>query len=80
MKRWSMSIRGAVLAALILGAPGAFARDQNGQGGNGQGGNGQGGNGQGGSRSVPLLDPAVAIAAAAVVAGGGAWIARRRHR
>jgi hypothetical protein len=79
MTRWSSAIRGAVLAALVLGAPGAFAQNQDGQGGNN---NNQGGNNnsQGGSRSVPLLDPAVAVAAAAVVAGGGAWIARRRRR
>jgi hypothetical protein len=78
MSRWHNAMRGAVMAALILGASGAWA-GENGGGGNSQGGGG--GNSQGGgSRSVPLLDPSLGLAAAAAITGGGIWLAKRRRR
>jgi hypothetical protein len=81
MRKWTPLV--ALLAITAAGfAPLAYSNDQ---GGNDQGGNDQGGNDQGGNNSkkhhtdAPEIDPASAISALTLLAGGLAVVRGRRR-
>lgn len=74
----------AVTVAVALSAPSTFPRERS-MGAGGQGGGDDRGGSQekdrpGGSHDVPLFDPAVAGLAAAALAAGAVYVARRRRR
>ena len=77
-------LKSALAASAMLAMAGiGLAQAQtngNGQNGNGQNGNGQNGNGNHGTLAAPEIDPASAISALILLAGGLAVIRGRRTK